>query len=66
MSKPPPTSPSSPVRKRGFDAQETATIVGLSLSTVNRGVRDGSIPSTKYGNRRIISEETIESLLAPK
>jgi hypothetical protein len=53
------------VRKRGYSPQETAEATGLSLATVHRGIRDGSIPSKKYKNRRIISDETIERLVAP-
>lgn len=51
--------------KRGHSPKEAAAITGLSLATINRGIYDGSIPSTKFKNRRIISDETINKLLAP-
>jgi excisionase family DNA binding protein len=54
-----------PVRQRGFSPEEVATITGLSVGTIRRGVADGTIPSTKYKRSRIISEETVETLLAP-
>jgi hypothetical protein len=61
------TSSPSPIsiRKRGYSPKETAAATGLSLATINRGIADGSIPSTKYKHRRIISDKTIEALVSP-
>ena len=53
------------IRKRGYSPKEAAAATGLSLATINRGIADGSIPSTKYKDRRIISDETIERLISP-
>jgi excisionase family DNA binding protein len=53
------------IRKRGYSPKEAAAATGLSLATVNRGIADGSIPSTKFKDRRIISDETIDALVAP-
>ena len=54
-----------PMRKLGYSPKEAAAVTGLSLATINRGIADGSIPSTKYKDRRIISHETIAALIAP-
>jgi excisionase family DNA binding protein len=54
------------IRKRGYSPKEAAAATGLSLATINRGIADGSIPSTKFKDRRIISDETINALVSPE
>jgi hypothetical protein len=54
------------IRKRGYSPKEVATATGLSLASINRGIADGSIPSTKFKDRRIISDSTIDALIDPK
>jgi excisionase family DNA binding protein len=54
-----------PIRKRGFSPAEVAAATGLSRATIHRGIRDGTIPSAKFGQRRIVTEATIEKILAP-
>jgi DNA invertase Pin-like site-specific DNA recombinase len=53
------------IQKLGYSPEETAIMTGLSLSTVHRGIRDGTIPSTKYKERRIITGSTIEGIIKP-
>jgi excisionase family DNA binding protein len=53
------------VPQRGYSPAETAAALGVSLPTVNRGIYDGKIPSTKIMGRRVISLETIDRLLSP-
>ena len=53
------------IRKRGYSPKEAAAATGLSIATINRGIADGSIPSTKYKDRRIISDETINKIIQP-
>jgi excisionase family DNA binding protein len=59
------TPVNAPIRKRGYSPKEAAAATGLSLATINRGIADGSIPSTKYKDRRIISDATIDALVSP-
>jgi len=58
-------SPTPSIRKRGYSPKEAAAATGLSLATINRGIADGSIPSTKFKDRRIISDEAIDALVSP-
>jgi excisionase family DNA binding protein len=59
------TPANAPTRKRGYSPKEASIALGLSLATINRGIADGSIPSTKFKDRRIISDETIDALVSP-
>lgn len=61
----PPDAPQPALVKKGYSPKEAATTIGVSIATITRGIKDGSIPSKKYKGRRIISAETIEKLVAP-
>lgn len=52
------------IPKRGHSPRETAAALGVSLATVNRGIYEGKIPSTKILGRRVVSNETIQKLLS--
>lgn len=52
------------IPKRGHSPREAAAALGVSLATVNRGIYEGQIPSTKILGRRVVSDETITALLA--
>ena len=56
----------APVETLAFNIPQVAKMSGLSTATVSRGVADGSIASTKFRGRRIITMETIRKLIAPK
>jgi len=58
-------NPQPAIRKRGFSPKEVAAATGLSIASITRGIADGSIPSRKFKGRRIISDKTIERLVAP-
>ena len=58
-------SDTSTITKRGFSPREAAEATGLSLATINRGIRDGTIPSKKFKDRRIISSRAIDALVEP-
>jgi hypothetical protein len=53
------------IKKRGYSVDETVIITGLSRATIYRGIADGSIPSTKYKDRRIISDAVIDAIVSP-
>ena len=63
----PPSKPATDqVRKRGYSPKEAATATGLSLASINRGIADGSIPSTKFKDRRIICDTVIDAIVSPE
>lgn len=53
------------IPQRGYSPREAAVALGVSVPTVNRGIYEGKIPSTKILGRRVISAETIDALLSP-
>jgi excisionase family DNA binding protein len=55
----------TPLRRRSYTVPETARMLGLSISTVNRMIRDKQLASAKVLNRRLITEEAIDDLLQP-
>jgi excisionase family DNA binding protein len=44
--------------------QETADMLGLSLATIGRRIKDGSIPSKKIGSRILVPTEAIERMVS--
>jgi hypothetical protein len=58
--------PAPSVRKRGYSVDETVVITGLSRATICRGIADGSIPSSKFKDRRIISDTVIDAIVLPE
>lgn len=55
----------TPRLSRGVSVREFAEINGISRSTVNRGIYDGSIPSYKIGGTRRIPLGYLEQLQQP-
>ena len=49
--------------KRSYSVAEVAEALGLSRTTVDRRIADGSIPSLKLGHRRLIPADAFEDLL---
>ena len=47
-----------------FAPGEVAVMLGLSASTLVLRIKDGTIPSLKIGNRRLIPRAALETLLA--
>lgn len=46
-----------------FSRQEISVILGLSLATIGRRIKDGTIPSKKIGSRVLIPTEAIERMV---
>jgi excisionase family DNA binding protein len=46
-----------------FAPREAAVLLGLSPATMDKHLRDGSIPSVKLGGRRLVSRMALEALL---
>jgi excisionase family DNA binding protein len=49
--------------KRGFSVSETASLTGLSRSSIIRLIGKGKLKSTKIFRRRIIHAEGVDELL---
>ena len=47
-----------------FEPAEVAVMLGLSASTLDLRIKDGTIPSLKIGHRRLIPRAALETLLA--
>ena len=57
--------PAGPDDERlAYSLRETALRLGVSLSTIEKAVRDGSLGSVKLGRRRLIPVEAVAELLA--
>lgn len=50
----------------GHSMKEFSELVGVSMSTTKRLLRDGGLPYTRAGRRVIISRKTIEAFLEGK
>lgn len=44
--------------------QEAATRLGVAPISIYRWTEDGSLPSIKLGGRRLVSEATIDAIIA--
>ena len=47
-----------------YSLRETARKLGVSLSTIEKAVRDGALGSVKLRHRRLIPVEAVDELLA--
>jgi len=47
-----------------YSLRETARKLGVSLSTIEKAVRDGALGSVKLRHRRLIPMEAVDELLA--
>ena len=47
-----------------YSLRETALKLGVSLSTIEKAVRDGALGSVKLRHRRLIPVEAVDELLA--
>ena len=47
-----------------YSLRETALRLGVSLSTIEKAVRDRALGSVKLGRRRLIPVEAVDELLA--
>ena len=47
-----------------YSLRETALRLGVSLSTIEKAVRDRALRSVKLGRRRLIPVEAVDELLA--
>jgi excisionase family DNA binding protein len=52
-----------PLKRRSYTVPETARMLGISISTVNRMIRDKQLASAKVLKRRLITDEAINALL---
>jgi excisionase family DNA binding protein len=52
------------ITRQTADVCEAAVLLGCSIETVRRRVRDGRIPSVKIGRKVLISREILQRLLA--
>ena len=52
-----------PVRRMGFSVLEAAEASDLSVGTIYNRIRDGSLPSSKVGRRRIIQPRDLRQLI---
>jgi len=50
--------------RRAYSMRETAARLGMSVWLVKKAVRDGTLPSGKLGDRRLIPVDAVEELLA--
>ena len=55
----------TPLKRRSYTVSETARMLGISISTVNRMIRDKQLASAKVLKRRLITEEAIDLILQP-
>jgi excisionase family DNA binding protein len=53
----------SSAQNRFLSVSEVTTILGQSISTTHRRLRDGTIPHIKLGGRVLIPAEFIENLV---
>jgi len=53
-------------QRRAYKVSEVAELLPLGESTIAKLVAAGIIPSTRVGGSRLISEETLNSLLQPE
>ena len=51
------------ITKQTADVCEAAVVLGCSVETVRRRVRDGTIPAVKIGRKVLISKEILSRLL---
>jgi len=47
-----------------WSQRDAAAFLGVSLSTVERAVRDGRLASIRIGRRRLVPAEALQKLLA--
>jgi len=52
--------------RRYLRAREIAHLLGESVRTVRRRIKDGTFPSIKVGGARLVSEDELLRLLRPK
>ena len=50
--------------RRAYSMRETAARLGVSVWLIKKAVRDGTLPSVKLGDRRLIPVDAVEELLA--
>ena len=52
------------IRRRTYTVAEVAAILGVGMNSAYAGVNNGSIPSIKIGNRRLVPEAALRKMLA--
>jgi excisionase family DNA binding protein len=64
MSNAPTLDPRTPPQQEGISKVDTAVMLGIGLTTVNKLIREGRLRSVKLGRRTIVPRSEVLRLLA--
>jgi excisionase family DNA binding protein len=53
------------LKKRVYTRKEAAEFLRVSYVTLDRRIRDGTLPVTRFGTRVLITLESLEKIITP-